>query len=147
MLGATDAALGNVDPKNTSAIIAVQQASAMPLHNVKRQLYQFIEDLGLIWLDFMLCYYGEKRLVPTNSGDWVEFTPKKYKGAVWGCSVDVGNSGYYSEITTLNTLDTLLSMGQITLRQYLERIPSNIIPKKQELIDEITISTENTERI
>lgn len=147
MLGATDAALGNVDPKNTSAIIAVQQASAMPLHNVKRQLYQFIEDLGLIWLDFMLCYYGEKRLVPTNSGTWVEFTPKKYKGAVWGCSVDVGNSGYYSEITTLNTLDTLLSMGQITLKQYLERIPSNIIPKKQELIDEITNLNENTERI
>jgi len=145
MLGATDAALGNVDPKNTSAIIAVQQASAMPLQNVKRQLYQFIEDLGLIWLDFMLCYYGEKRLVPSLDGDWVEFSPKRFKGSVWACSVDVGNSGYYSEITSLNTLDTLLSMGQITLKQYLERIPNNIIPKKQELIDEITASIEKDE--
>lgn len=148
MLGATDAALGNVDPKNTSAIIAVQQASAMPLHNVKRQLHQFIEELGLIWLDFMLCYYDEKRLVPTKDGKWVEFSPKKLKGAIWNCSVDVGNSGYYSEITTINTLDSLLSLGHITLKQYLERIPQDIIPKKNELIEEITATqNENTERI
>ena len=137
MLGATDAALGNVDPKNTSAIIAVQQASEMPLQNVKRQLYQFIEDLGLIWLDFMMNYYDEKRLVPTADGNWVEFSSKKFKNAIWSCKVDVGSSGYFSEITTINTLDSLLSMGQITLKQYLERIPANIVPKKQELIDEI----------
>jgi len=36
-------------------------------------------------------------------------------------------------------------MGQITLKQYLERIPNNIIPKKQELIDEITASIEKDE--
>lgn len=148
MLGATDAALGNVDPKNTSAIIAVQQASAMPLHNVKRQLHQFIEDLGLIWLDFMLCYYDEKRLVPSKNGEWVEFSPKKLKDALWSCSVDVGNSGYYSEITSINTLDSLLSLGHITLKQYLERIPNDIIPKKNELIEEISATNnENTERI
>src|SRR5690606_18747153 len=53
MLGATDAALGEVKPDNTSAIIAVQQSSAIPLETVKQNLYQFIEDIGYIWLDFM----------------------------------------------------------------------------------------------
>ena len=85
----------------------------------------------------MMNYYDEKRLVPTADGNWVEFSSKKFKNAIWSCKVDVGSSGYFSEITTINTLDSLLSMGQITLKQYLERIPANIVPKKQELIDEI----------
>ena len=42
MLGASDAALGEVNPENTSAIIAVQQASAIPLETVKLNMYQFV---------------------------------------------------------------------------------------------------------
>ena len=143
-LGATDTALGNVDPKNTSAIIAVQQASAMPLQNIRRQLHQFIEDMGLIWLEFMLYYYDEFRKVPfkTDGGmKWVEFTQKnRVQNLIRSCKVDVGASTQWSEIWALNTLDNLLTMGKITTKQYLERLPDGIIPKKQALIEQITMN-------
>lgn len=139
-LGATDTALGNIDPRNTSAIIAVQQASAMPLQNIRRQLHQFIEDLGLIWLEFMIAYYDEFRMVPTGEGNWTNFSVKgKVSGMIRSCRVDVGASTQWSEISALNTLDNLLSGGHITLKQYLERIPDGIVPKKTELIEEINV--------
>jgi hypothetical protein len=38
-MGATDAAMGNVRPDNTSAIIALQRASGIPIETVKQELY------------------------------------------------------------------------------------------------------------
>lgn len=135
-MGATDAALGNVAPNNTSAILALQNTSAVPLENVKRNMYQFIEDIGLIWLDFMFSYYDDKRLVATANG-FESFALSKYRDALFTCRVDVGASSYWSEISALNTLDSLLKLGKISTVQYLERIPEGIIPEKQKLIDEL----------
>lgn len=138
-LGATDTALGNVEPTNTSAIIALQQASNIPLENIRRSFYQYIEDIGLIWLDFMFTYYDEKRLVCIRDGEqnkYIRFEVKKQKDILFNCRVDVGATNYWSEIASLNTLDNLLSKGLITLTQYLERLPDNLIPRKKELIEE-----------
>jgi len=44
MMGASDAALGNVKPENTSAILAVQKASSAPLELQRLAFYQFVED-------------------------------------------------------------------------------------------------------
>lgn len=40
LMGASDAALGNIKPDNTSAIIAVQKATAVPLELVRQSYYQ-----------------------------------------------------------------------------------------------------------
>ncbi len=135
-MGATDAALGNVAPNNTSAILALQNTSAVPLENVKRNMYQFVEDIGLIWLDFMFSYYDDRRLVASENG-FESFSLSKYKDSLFSCRVDVGASSYWSEISALNTLDSLLKLGKISTVQYLERIPEGIIPEKQKLIEEI----------
>ena len=147
-LGATDTALGNVKPTNTSAIIALQQASNIPLENIRRAFYQYIEDIGLIWLDFMFTYYDEKRLVCVRNGKkntFVRFDVKKYNNMRFGCRVDVGATSYWSEIASINTLDNLLNKGLITLKQYLERLPDNIIPRKKELIEEYMNMTKGLE--
>lgn len=136
-MGATDAALGNVAPNNTSAILALQSASAVPLENVKRNLYQFIEDIGLIWLDFMFSYYDDRRIVATENGRQENFGLSKYKNSLFGCRVDVGATSYWSEISALNTLDSLLKLGKISTVQYLQRIPEGLIPDKQRLIEEL----------
>ena len=52
-------------------------------------------------------------------------------------NIDIGTGSYYSEIALIQTLDNLLMNGQITLLQYLERIPDELITKKQELINDI----------
>jgi len=140
LAGANDAALGNVDPKNTSAIIAVQKQSSIPLEAVKDRMYQLIEDLGLIWLDFMINKYDIERKISYKQGDVTQvgtFNGSQYKDVPFKLKIDVGPSSYWSEITSLQTLDNLLAQQKISFIQYLERIPNGILPKKQELIDEI----------
>ncbi len=139
-LGATDTALGDVQPHNTSAILALQNASAVPLENIKRNLYQFVEDLGLIWLDFMFAFYDDKRMVAVT-GDKGEkydsFAMSKFRHELFRCRIDVGSGSYWSEISSLNTLDNLLKMGKISTVQYLSRIPDGLVPEKEELIKEL----------
>ncbi len=136
-LGATDTALGYVAPTNTSAILALQNASNMPLEGIKHALYSFVEDIGMIWLDFIFNYYDENRLIKRGDSDFKAFNLAKYRDCMIDCTVDVGASTYWSEITALNTLDNLLQQGKITTKQYLERLPDNLIPKKAELMEEL----------
>lgn len=148
-LGATDTALGDVTPTNTSAIIALQNASAVPLENVKRSLYQFVEDIGMIWLNFMFAYYDDRRLVAMsgeNGEEYAEFGMSDYRDMLFACKVDVGAGSYWSEISALNTLDNLLSMGRISTVQYLERIPDGLIPDKDRLIKELAAGEAAEER-
>ncbi len=147
--GANDAALGNVDPKNTSAIIAVQKQSSIPLEAVKDRLYQLIEDLGYIWLDFMLNKYEVTRKISYMQNDKTmvgEFNGSQYKDVPFKLKIDVGPSSYWSEITSMQSLDNLLQQQKITFIQYLQRMPNGIIPKTQELIDEITAQNQAMEQ-
>lgn len=139
MLGASDAALGDVKPDNTSAIIAVQQAASVPLESIKQNLYQFIEDIGYIWIDFMANYYGKRSIDVEVMGkrQIKEFDFAKLKKMKFRIKIDVGPSSYWSQITAIQTLDALLDREKISFAQYLERLPSGLIPQKQELIEQI----------
>lgn len=68
-MGATDAALGDTRPDNTSAIIALQKASSVPMELTKQNLFQAIEDLGNVWLDLMRVYYGQRYVEMEGGGD------------------------------------------------------------------------------
>ena len=139
MMGATDAALGEVEPDNTSAILALQEASAVPLETLRQNLYACIEDLALSWADMLLTYYPEDRLVvyrDTNGKEKAEKLPELsvMKDALLSARVDVGAGSRYSQIASLNTLDKLLAGGYITMSQYVKRLPEGIITDKEELL-------------
>lgn len=156
LLGATDAALGNVSADNTSAIIAVQKSSAVPLELNKQNLITMIEDLGYIWLDFIRAKYITKRKVTiakqvspmekiNNYMQEGNIESTKVEDVEIGgnpdlrfrIKVDVGASTMWSELASIQTLDNLLSSGNITFLQYLERMPDGVIPSKQKLIDNL----------
>ena len=67
-MGASDASLGNIRPDNTSAIIATQKATSMPLELQKQEFYSFVEACVRIWLDMMAENYGV-RMVTVKVGD------------------------------------------------------------------------------
>ena len=60
--GANDAALGNMNPDNTSAIIALREAATMPLQMLQNRYYQFCEDVARIWAEFWVSMYGKRAL-------------------------------------------------------------------------------------
>ncbi|MBO5870594.1 MAG: hypothetical protein J6Q89_07590, partial [Clostridia bacterium] len=89
-----------------------------------------------------------KRLIALKKDgkeEYVDFSLSAFKNAIFACNVDVGASSYWSEISALNTLDSLLKLGKITTVQYLERIPDGLIPDKEKLIEEIRSAEENAE--
>jgi len=144
-MGATDAALGNVRPDNTSAILALQKASSVPMELVRQNLFQCIEDLGSIWLDLMRVYYGVRYVdlppdQPAEEGEGSKSGSRElFDFAGLGdiplsMKLDVGGSAYWSEIAQMNTLDNLLTQRQIDVLDYLERVPSGYISHQQELI-------------
>ena len=152
-LGASDVAMGDSRPDNTSAIIALQRAANTPMELTKQNLYQCIEDMGRIWLDIMSVRYGTRMVETSLDLDKPGEQPlgmnlptqnfmkpfdfsilKKIQLAI---KQDVGASSYWSEIASMQTIDNLLMNNKITLKQYLERIPNGYIAKKQELINDI----------
>lgn len=135
-LGISDAALGQIDPKNTSAIIAVQKSSAIPLENPKSNLYEWIEDIGRILFDFMGTYYGTRPISLEIQGQKqvVNFDFSQFKNMFFDVRADVGESSYWSEIASIQTLDNLLNNGHIDIVEYLKRVPIEYIPQKEQLI-------------
>lgn len=138
-IGASDAALGQVKPDNTSAIIAVQKAATVPLENVQANLYQFVEDLALIWGEFILNKYVSRKISYRQNGKifTTNINTELFRNVLLNAKIDVGPSTYWSEIISMQTLDNLLNSEKITMIQYLERIPNGIISKKQELLEEL----------
>ncbi|MDR3309850.1 MAG: hypothetical protein LBS90_00680 [Oscillospiraceae bacterium] len=126
-LGATPAALGDVRPDNTSAIIALQKASSVPNELTRQSLYAAVEELARIYADFMSAYYGVRR--------GFDFTKLRESGL--SLKLDAGASSYWSEIASMNTVDNLFARGAITLEEYLERVPDGYIPGKAEILERL----------
>ncbi|MBR4288121.1 MAG: hypothetical protein IKT50_01640, partial [Clostridia bacterium] len=138
LMGATDAALGNVTPDNTSAIIALQQSSAVPLEMQKKALFAAVERLGMIWLDFILHYYDPSRVMMfREKGELLGgvIPTEEMENILFSCTAQAGASSQWSEMVQVATLDKLLSTGTIRFSQYLERLPDGYIGKKEELLE------------
>jgi hypothetical protein len=152
-LGASDVAMGDSRPDNTSAIIALQRAANTPMEMTKQNLYQCVEDLGRIWQDMMAVRYGIRTVEVSMQMDkpgeqplGMQLQPQPFTSEFdfsllrhfpVAIKRDVGASSYWSEMANMQTLDNLLMNHHINLKQYLERLPNGYIARKQELIAEI----------
>lgn len=153
LLGASDVAMGDSRPDNTSAIIALQRAANTPMEMTKQNMYQCVEDMGYIWMDMMAAKYGvravEMKMDMDKAGEQPlgmnlpeeefvrDFDFAQLRDFPVSIKQDAGASSYWSEIASMQTIDNLLINNKITLLQYLERVPSGYIRDKQKLIDEI----------
>lgn len=137
-MGATDAALGDTRPDNTSAIIALQRAAATPMELTKQNLLQSIEDMGRIYMEFMGAYYGTRFVevrLPDGAGKMVlPFDFSMLRETHFSVELDVGASSYWSEIASMQTLDNLLMQGKISTVEYLKRLPAGQITDRETLI-------------
>jgi hypothetical protein len=145
LAGANDGALGNNNPEQASgaAIIAVQKQASIPLETIQQKVWQFVEDIYKIWGEFALRKYNADRKMPykVNEKTLVKtFNSEPYRDLMLNVKVNVGPSSYWSEIASMQTMDNLLNSNRIDMIQYLNRVPNGIIPKRDELIEEIKAS-------
>ena len=172
-LGATDAQMGNLNATNTSALMVLQNASQIPLENMRANLYEWVEDIAAILLDMMGTYYGtrpilteatvrepvtgadgrqltdpvtmEPATVPVTKRTMTQYDFRKFRELWFHISADVGATSYYSEIAMVQTLHNLRKDGVIDIIDYLERIPDSLISRKDELIDKLKEKLNGTE--
>lgn len=156
-MGASDAALGNVKPDNTSAIIALQQASAVPLELQRLGFYQFVEDYVRIIADMIRVDYGLRMVKTKNPAQtvgaaqgadpampeflYLPFDFSSIEALDLELKVDVGAAAYFSELMRIKTLDNLFEKGIITdPADYLENIPDKYVKGKSRLIAKVKAS-------
>ena len=132
-MGVTDASLGNVRPDNTSAIIQLQESSAVPLEIQKQQFFEMWEDVIRNIIDIMANTYG-RRMVLTGDNNVFEVDFSTLTELNYVLDVEIGNGAQFSEVMQINTLDKLVQSGFITPDAYMESIPSKYIPNKARLM-------------
>lgn len=140
MMGATDTVLGSAQASNTSAILALQEASKVSLQQVSVAYLQCIEDLAAIWADMLCAYCDDARKLP-----YMENGERKLSGidfsALRSCllrtKVEIGNIARYSASGTQSMLEKLLDGGHITLEQYLEMLPTGLLPMRERLLEQL----------
>ncbi len=137
-LGATDVALGDTRPDNTSAIIALQRAAATPMELTKQNLLQSVEQMGEIYMEMMAEYYGTRQvevaLGETGEKAFIAFDFSTLRDVPCSIDLDAGASSYWSEIANMQTLDNLLMQGKIPTSEYLRRLPNGQITDRERLI-------------
>ena len=137
--GISSALLGDIKPDNASAILAVREASLMPLQMVQNRYYHFIENVARIWCEFWMAMYGNRALkIRRDGGVWyMPFEAEKYRDLLLDIRVDVGTGNPYSELRTVETLDNLYKNGVLTAKQYLSRLPQGYVPELDALLQEL----------
>ena len=141
MMGASDAALGNVKPDNTSAIVAVQKAAGLPLDIQRMDFHNFVESYIRIFIDMMRAKYGIRSISVKNKDGTrriVEYDFSKLENINYHLDIDIGQGSYWSELMQIQTLDNLKSSGIIPdAITYLEAVPDGYIKNKKQIIEKI----------
>ena len=146
-IGISDALLGNVDPDNRGAIVVATKNTQAPLENQKMRIKQWKENEIKIMLDMMSVKYGTRKVLVEKEiekdgqiikGTVLEdFNFEKLKDTVYNVEVEIGDAGFFNELALTQTLDNLFNQQVLTVVQYLERLPDNVLPEKQKVIDEL----------
>lgn len=138
LMGATESALGNIEANNTSAILALQETSRIPLTQIRSAYYRCIEELANIWADMTCAYYPPERLLPcySKSSTSVRKTDLSLlKNHVLTAEIHVVEISRFSAAGVQSILDKLFDGGYLTAEQYVRRLPSGSFSDKDEFID------------
>ncbi len=141
-LGVNDAALGDVKPENTSAIVAAAEQTAAPLIFQKLQNHQLWEDLVHIFLDIIREMYGNREIfteIEEESGEKRKIKTKFDFSSVdydsFDIKVNIGSATYWSQLMQVQTMDAFFKNGIIDdAVLYLEHVPEEYVSGKEELI-------------
>ncbi len=139
---ASEIATGNVNPEDASgrAILAVQQASNLPLNEHILAIKTFIEDLGRIYLDMWATYSEEGLNVideTKQDGKVMEQMVTIAKGILEqlkaSCKVDITPKTPYDKMAVERSLENLLNNGLIDLEEYVNALDDDSVMPKQKL--------------
>lgn len=146
--GAGDITTGTVNPEQASgrAILAVQQASALPLTEQTGRLKTFIEDIARIWLEMWKVYSTDGKSVleeqeqvnPETGETEVVETPVEIPKTVLEqlkatVKVDISPKGAFDKYAVEQSLENLFTKKFISFEEYVKALPGDSVMPKAKL--------------
>lgn len=164
LAGAGDTATGQVDPESASgrAILAVQQASQAPMTEQKETYKNFLEDLGRIWLDFLIVHSVdgvdlEEEIVDPASGEEViqivnvpQTVLQQLQASV---KIDITPKSVYDRFAQEQTIENLMLQGFFNAQRvgeldiYCKVLPDDSVAPKQLIKEAVKYMKEEQMRI
>jgi len=148
--GVTDVSTGENIGSNiaAAAIIALQNQARTPIREIQRRYKGSIRRIARILLEFYKTYFSVSRnLIMSNAlgeDEEVEFKGTDYAAFDFKVSIDVGEATEYADELTMTTLDKFYDRKEITLEQYMELAPANVVPFKEKLKSMLSAETAET---
>ena len=138
MMGATESALGDERANNTSAILALQEASKVTLKQVRARLCRCIAELAEIWADMLCSYCPAERMLAywDDKGEPTADTPDYalLRRAILTATAEVGEINRYTPSATVAVLDKLLDAGHIGVETYLKLLPEGTLANRETVL-------------
>ena len=135
----SELATGNVNPEDASgrAILAVQQASNMPLGEQTLALKTMIEDLARIYLDMWKTYAEQGlRVVDTDDNDKQvinQITVEMLQELQATVRVDITPKSPYDKFAVEQSIENLFMNEKISFEEYVKLLPEDSVMPKQQL--------------
>ena len=140
MMGATESALGDEDANNTSAILVLQEASQLALHQVTADLCRCVGELASIWADMLCTYCPSERPLPVSNGETVRAFAPDYqllKKELLQATVTVTQNDAYTPAATLTLLNKLLDGGHLSAEDYVQLLPNGTLTDRAVLLEKV----------
>lgn len=145
--GAGDITTGTINPEQASgkAILAVQQASALPLTEQISRLKAFTEDVARIWLEMWKVYSKEGKTILEEQEQQNEMgeietveVPVKIPSTVLkqlkaSVKVDITPKGAFDRYAVEMSLENLFTKKFITFEEYVKALPEDSVMPKTSL--------------
>lgn len=140
MMSATESALGDGSAVNTSAILALQQASQIGLSQVSARFNRCLGEVAEIWADMLCAYSPQERLLPVAEDGGVAayaLDYSRFRNELLHATAETGSVDRLTPSATVSLLDRLLDGGYLTVRQYLEHLPDGCLTDRSALLRDI----------
>ena len=135
----SELATGNVNPEDASgrAILAVQQASNMPLGEQTLALKTMIEDVARIFLDMWKVYAQDGlKVIDDDDPQQVEIkriTMEMLEQLQATVRVDITPKSPYDKFAVEQSIENLFMNEKISFEEYVELLPEDSVMPKQKL--------------
>lgn len=136
--GSTEVVTGEVLGANmaASAIIALQNQSKKPIEIYQQKFYRTYEKIGKIEEQFFKYYYNDGREFAFEEDGQMnveQMNGYQYKDFQFDLTLEVGQSGTWTESLSIGLLDQLKADGTIDQDEYIELYPESIMTFKGKL--------------
>lgn len=154
-LGATEVAVGDTRPDNTSAILAVTRASVTPQEGVKHDGEDCVKNLYRILFSFIVNYFGKrdvwlplresemKQIQDLQARGWAfdvpdrmrykDFDFSEIKDSEFDIKTNIGQSSYYQQMQSETIAEELLRLKAIRPSEFLDCLKTDSLPNMEKL--------------